>query len=192
MQRAQLLFLLFMLTSVILKSQIVPTQFGQIQGSANGTILQFLGIPFAKPPIDTLRWKPPLNPDNWTGVLNTTSFAPACPQKRFEQGGTNDTILGNEDCLYLNIWTPQVTAANLPVLVFIHGGGNQQGSASEENGGTQMFFGKNLAERGNAVVVTLQYRLGPLGFLAHPGLEPENTNGISGNYAVMDQILALN
>ncbi|MBL0339889.1 MAG: carboxylesterase family protein [Bacteroidetes bacterium] len=175
-----------------MNAQLVTTQFGQIQGSTNGNVLQFLGIPFAKPPVDTLRWKPPVNPDNWPGVLNTTSFAPVCPQKNFDQGGTNDTIIGNEDCLYLNIWTPQLNTGNLPVLVFIHGGGNQQGSASEENGGTQMFFGKNMADRGNAVVVTIQYRLGPLGFLAHPGLEPENANGISGNYAVMDQILALN
>lgn len=171
--------------------QIVNTQFGQIQGALNGSTYQFLGIPFAKPPIDSLRWRAPLNPDNWAGVLTTTNFAPVCPQKNFETGGTGDTIIGNEDCLYLNVWTPQLVTSNLPVMVFIHGGGNQQGSASEVNGGTEMFFGKNLAERGNAVVVTIQYRLGPLGFLVHPGLEPENPNGVSGNYAILDQILAL-
>lgn len=172
-------------------SQIVNTQFGQIQGAMNGNVFQFLGIPFAKPPVNTLRWKAPQNPDSWTNVLSTTNFPPVCPQKNFEQDGTTYTLEGNEDCLYLNIWTPQVTNPNLPVLVFIHGGGNQQGSSSEVNGGTQMFFGKNMAERGNAVIVTIQYRLGPLGFLVHPGLEAENTNNVSGNYAVLDQVLAL-
>lgn len=174
-----------------LKAQTVNTPFGQIQGSMNGTVYQFLGIPFAKPPIGGLRWKAPLNPDNWSGTLTTTSFAPVCPQKRYEQGGTTFTLEGNEDCLYLNVWTPQIGAGNKPVLVFIHGGGNQQGSTSQLTGGTQIFFGKNMAERGNAVIVTIQYRLGPLGFLVHPGLESENINNISGNYGVLDQILAL-
>lgn len=191
MNKKLLLLLFLFLFCLKGKSQIVSTEFGQIQGSTNGTIKQFLGIPYAKPPVDSLRWKAPQNPDNWVGTLNTTSYAPVCPQKKFDQGGTNDTIIGNEDCLYLNVWTPQTTSANLPVLVFIHGGGNQQGSANEINGGTEMYFGKNMAERGNAVIVTIQYRLGPLGFLVHPGLEPENPNGTAGNYAAMDQILAL-
>jgi len=172
-------------------AQVVNTQFGQVQGSLNGTVNQFLGIPFAKPPVDSLRWKAPLNPDPWTGILVTNNFAPECPQKKFNQGSTADTIIGNEDCLYLNIWSPQLSGS-LPVMVFIHGGGNQQGSAGEVNGGTQMYFGKNMSERGNVIVVTIQYRLGPLGFLVHPGLEPENPNNVSGNYAVLDQILALN
>lgn len=191
MNKKLLLLLLLFTFCLNGMSQIVSTEFGQIQGSTNGTIKQFLGIPFAKPPVDSLRWRAPQNPDNWVGTLNTTTFAPVCPQKKFDQGGTNDTIIGNEDCLYLNVWTPQTTSANLPVLVFIHGGGNQQGSANEINGGTEMYFGKNMAERGNAVIVTIQYRLGPLGFLVHPGLEPENANGTAGNYAAMDQILAL-
>lgn len=174
-----------------LAAQTVNTQFGQIQGSLNGTIHQFLGIPYAKPPVNNLRWKAPQNPTAWTGTLLTNSFAPVCPQKAFTQGSTSYTLTGNEDCLYLNVWTPQTGAGNRPVLVFIHGGGNQQGSTSEVNGGTQMYFGKNMAERGNAVIVTIQYRLGPLGYLVHPGLEPENTSNVSGNYAVMDHILAL-
>ncbi len=82
-------------------------------------------------------------------------------------------------------------SGNLPVMVFIHGGGNQQGGASQEASGTIMYDGKNMAERGNAVVVTIQYRLGPLGFLVHPGLDAENENGVSGNYGILDQILAL-
>ncbi len=190
-QKIRLLFSLLFISVSIIYAQTVSTQFGPVQGSLNGTIHQFLGIPFAKPPVGNLRWRAPQNPTNWTSTLLTNSFAPVCPQKKFTQGSTTYTITGNEDCLYLNIWTPQTGAGSRPVLVFIHGGGNQQGGASEDGGGTQMYIGKNLAERGDAVVVTIQYRLGPLGFLVHPGLEPENTNNISGNYAVMDQILAL-
>jgi para-nitrobenzyl esterase len=189
--RPLLTSLIIQLFTTSLYSQTVNTQFGQIQGSMNGSVYQFLGIPFAKPPTGTLRWKAPQDPNTWNGVLTTTNFPPVCPQKNFEQGSTAYTLEGNEDCLYLNIWTPQVGSGNRPVMVFIHGGGNQQGSSSEVGGGTQMFFGKNMAERGNAVVVTIQYRLGPLGFLVHPGLEPENTANVSGNYAVLDQILAL-
>jgi para-nitrobenzyl esterase len=185
------LILLFTLLLNVLDAQIVSTQFGNIQGSLNGTVYQFLGIPFARPPVDSLRWRVPQDPVSWAGIKNTTAFAPVCPQKNFAQGDTGYTIEGNEDCLYLNVWTPQTTAATLPVLVFIHGGGNQQGGASEVSGGTQMYLGKNMAERGNAVIVTIQYRLGPFGFLVHPGLETENTKGISGNYAILDQILAL-
>ncbi|MBL7920424.1 MAG: carboxylesterase family protein [Bacteroidia bacterium] len=183
--------LLFTILFSSVSSQTVTTQFGPVQGSINGSVIQFLGIPFAKPPVGSLRWKAPQNPDSWSSALITNSFAPVCPQKKFTQGSSSYTLTGNEDCLYLNIWTPQTGAGTRPVLVFIHGGGNQQGGASEDGGGTQMFFGKNMAQRGNAVVVTIQYRLGPLGFLVHPGLEQENTNNVSGNYAVMDQVLAL-
>jgi para-nitrobenzyl esterase len=190
---ARILSVIFLILANVgaIQSQTVSTQFGSIQGAQNGNVYQFLGIPYAKPPVNDLRWKAPENPNNWVNTLATTSFAPVCPQKLFQQGDTTSTIVGNEDCLYLNVWTPQVGAGTRPVLVFIHGGGNQQGSANEVNGGTQMYFGKNMAERGDAVIVTIQYRLGPLGFLVHPGLEPENANGTAGNYAVLDQILAL-
>lgn len=174
-----------------INAQTVSTTFGQIQGTNNGASSEFLGIPFAKPPVGSLRWKAPLNPDAWATILSTTSFAPVCPQKKFEQGDTTYAILGDEDCLYLNVWTPQMTVDNLPVMVYIHGGGNQQGGTSQSTGGTQIFHGQNLAERGNAVVVTIQYRLGVLGYLVHPGLEQENANNTAGNYAVLDQLLAL-
>ncbi len=182
----------FILDSFVLYSQtVVSTQFGQVQGSVNGGVYQFLGIPFAKPPVGNLRWKAPENPDNWSITLITNAFKPACPQKDFKPDGTF-TLKGNEDCLYLNIWTPQLgTSANKAVMVFIHGGGNQQGSASDSSGGMPMYFGKNLSQRGDVVVVTIQYRLGPFGFLVHPGLEAENVNNQSGNYGVLDQILAL-
>ncbi len=186
-----ILCLLIASFSATVYAQTVTTQYGVVQGSMNGPVYQFLGIPFATPPLGNLRWKAPQTPAAWAGVLNTTAFAPVCTQKKFAQGSSSYTYTGSEDCLYLNLWTPQTSNSTLPVMVFIHGGGNQQGGASEEGGGTQMYIGKNLSERGNAVVVTIQYRLGPLGFLVHPGLEPENTTNKAGNYAVMDQILAL-
>jgi para-nitrobenzyl esterase len=187
-----ILVLAFLISFVVLSNaQIVDTQFGKILGSVNGNVYQFLGIPFAKPPVDSLRWRVPQNPEYWSGILNATNFSPVCPQKKFVQGDTTFTIEGDEDCLYLNIWTPDIGNFNYPVMVFIHGGGNQQGGASQITSGTQMYSGKNMAERGNAVIVTIQYRLGPLGFLVHPGLEAENANHVSGNYAVFDQILAL-
>lgn len=189
--RSAAIALLIFIACESLQSQVIQTQYGPIEGVKNGTIYQFLGVPFAKPPVDSLRWKEPREPNSWTDTLLAASFAPVCPQKEFQQGDTTYTLKGDEDCLYLNIWTPQTQTADLPVMVFIHGGGNQQGGASETNGGTQMYFGKNLSERGNVVVVTIQYRLGPLGFLVHPGLEAENENGVSGNYAVLDQVLAL-
>jgi para-nitrobenzyl esterase len=187
-----LLFLLFLISA---DAQVVATQFGQVQGHTDGTVYEFLGIPFAKPPVDTLRWRAPENPNSWATTLVADSFAPACPQKYFPQAAsanTGDSTYGSEDCLYLNVWTPSVSStAGLPVLVFIHGGGNQQGSASEVDAGTQTYFGKNMSARGNAVIVTIQYRLGPLGFLVHPGLDSESVSHTSGNYAVLDQILAL-
>jgi para-nitrobenzyl esterase len=186
------IFVISLWVSLGTKAQVVTTQFGKVQGTLNGTTYQFLGIPFAKPPVGNLRWKAPQNPDTWTSTLLTNSFSPVCPQKHFETNDPVGVAIGNEDCLYLNIWTPQITAgANKAVMVYIHGGGNQQGSASEEQGGTQIFFGKNLSSRGDVVVVTIQYRLGPFGFLAHAGLEPETSNNTSGNYAILDQILAL-
>lgn len=189
--KAYLSLVLFLLLTTGSQAQIVNTQFGQVQGHLNGNTYQFLGIPFAKPPVDSLRWKAPQSPNIWPGILATTKFAPVCPQKNYTQFDTTYTLEGNEDCLYLNVWTPQTDSGNRPVMVFIHGGGNQQGSASQITSGTELYNGKNLAERGDVVVVTIQYRLGPLGFLVHPGLEVENTNGVSGNYAVLDQILAL-
>ncbi|HNY02035.1 MAG TPA: carboxylesterase family protein [Bacteroidales bacterium] len=183
--------LLMALLHMVAGGQTVSTQFGPVEGHLNGAVHEFLGIPFARPPVDTLRWKAPLDPVAWTGVFQANAFAPVCPQKRFEQGDTTFTLEGNEDCLYLNLWTPATGPGNRPVMVFLHGGGNQQGGASQISGGALIYSGKNLAERGDVVVVTIQYRLGPLGFLVHPGLELENNEGVAGNYGLMDQILAL-
>jgi len=182
--------ILFLLGFTVLQSQTVQTAYGPVTGQMNGAVYEFLGVPFATPPTDSLRWRPPLPPQTWTSPLAVQNFAPKCPQKASTQMDTTYTIEGDEDCLYLNVWTPDLSA-NLPVMVFIHGGGHQAGSASEITGGTYIYHGKNMAQRGDVVVVTIQYRLGALGFLAHPGLEAENPYGISGNYGIMDQILSL-
>ncbi|MBI1306660.1 MAG: carboxylesterase family protein [Bacteroidetes bacterium] len=182
------LIALFCLTHFA-SAQTVPTQYGPVTGHKNGTIYEFLGIPFASPPTGNFRWKSPIAPANWASFL-ADSFPPACPQRRYVQGDTTSYITGEEDCLKLNIWSPD-TAANLPVMVFIHGGGNTQGSTGEKSAGTYLYHGKHIAERGGVVVVTIQYRLGVLGYMVHPGLELENTNRISGNYGVLDQIMAL-
>ncbi len=174
----------------LLPADTVRTRFGRVQGNLYDGGLEFLGIPFAQPPVGALRWRPPVDPTPWASVLQAQAFRPACPQKRFSRGQDEATLEGDEDCLQLNVWTPATRSSGLPVLVFIHGGGQQQGSAGEIQAGTQIYNGRNLAARGQAVVVTIQYRLGPLGYLVHPGLEPE-AGGTSGNYGVMDQIQAL-
>ncbi|MCB0628241.1 MAG: carboxylesterase family protein [Saprospiraceae bacterium] len=171
-------------------AQTVSTQYGPVTGQMNGNLYEFLGIPYAAPPVGTLRWKPTIPPESWTGPITAHQFPPKCPQKNFDQGDTTGVVEGEEDCLYLNVWSPDISA-NLPVMVFIHGGGNQAGSTSEIAGGTEIYYGKNMAERGNVVLVTIQYRLGPLGYLVHPGLEVENSDEVAGNYGVMDQIFAL-
>lgn len=172
------------------RAQTLQTQYGPVTGTQEGTVYIFRGIPFAAPPTGDLRWRPTQAPQPWTAPRATMEFPPVCPQKHYEQGDTSYTLVGDEDCLYLNVWSPNLTG-NYPVMVYIHGGGNQQGSSSETVGGITLYDGKNLADRGNVVVVTIQYRLGILGYLVHPGLEAENSDNTAGNYAVMDQIFAL-
>ncbi|MCF8371539.1 MAG: carboxylesterase family protein [Bacteroidales bacterium] len=188
--KSSFLIIFFGLCVGSIHAQTIQTQYGPVTGHSNGAVYEFLGIPFASPPVGDLRWKPTEPPSPWTVPILADSFPPKCPQKKYGLGDTTFTMEGQEDCLYLNVWTPD-TSAGLPVMVFIHGGGNQQGSASEVAAGTYLYQGKNLAGRGNVVVVTLQYRLGALGYLVHPGLETENAQGISGNYGVIDQLMAL-
>ncbi|MCB0635969.1 MAG: carboxylesterase family protein [Lewinella sp.] len=183
-----LLVVLILATS--LHAQTVSTQYGPVTGHLNGAIYEFLGIPFAAPPVGTLRWRPTAAPADWTVPLLADSFPPKCPQKDLVQGEELGEIVGDEDCLYLNVWSPDTTAS-LPVMVFIHGGGNQGGSSSETAAGAYIYPGNHLAERGQVILVTIQYRLGPLGYLVHPGLELENAPGTAGNYGVMDQLFAL-
>ena len=169
---------------------LVTTGVGDIQGAQedNG-VWRFLGIPFAESPVDELRWKPPVQP----GCLEAQpfvadSFGPKCPQ--LEDGA----VAGAEDCLHLNVWTPEGYApdSKLPVMFYIHGGANILGSTSDMIGpGRPAYTGKFFSERHDVVFVTAQYRLGPLGFLALPELSAESEHRASGHYAHLDQIAAL-
>lgn len=171
------------------ESGLVATEYGLVRGFQDGQTYAYLGLPFAAPPLGALRWQPPAAPTPWAGELSASTFGPPCPQVDDDGNPT-----GNEDCLQLNVWTPISAApgAGLPVLVFMHGGGNVQGAASAGGQtGSGMYEGRMLAERGQAVVVTLQYRLGALGFLVHPSLAAESPHGAAGNYGLLDQIAAL-
>lgn len=176
-------------TGTIPGTYTVQIEQGWLQGfQASSGSVAFLGIPFATPPIGGLRWQPPQEIKAWTTTRPALTFSSPCPQV-----DANGTAYGNEDCLYLNVWKPlnTATSALLPVMVFMHGGGNTQGSASAERGGIYLYDGKLLAERGQVVVVTIQYRIGALGFLAHSSLKAENQQGLTGNYGLLDQIASL-
>lgn len=151
---------------------------GRIQGaSLNAGGAVFKGIPFAAPPVGELRWREPNPVKPWTGVRDATRFGSRCMQS-----GNNVS----EDCLYLNVWTPEWPAkSRRPVMLWIHGGGNFAGSS-----GDAVFDGEKLAEHG-VVLVSANYRLGVFGFFAHPELTAESTHHASGNYGLMDQIAAL-
>jgi para-nitrobenzyl esterase len=166
-------------------AQQVLTESGNLSGiSANGLSV-YKGVPFAAPPVRDLRWRPPVPAAPWTGTRKADAFAPACMQVGVSMPGETPPVV-SEDCLYLNIWTPAKTAhEHLPVIVWIYGGGYINGSAS-----MPLYWGDRLAERG-VIVVTIAYRLGPLGFLALPELTRESPHHSSGNYGLMDQIAAL-
>jgi para-nitrobenzyl esterase len=158
---------------------------GAIQGTGTNGLTVYKGVPYAAPPLGDLRWREPQPVKPWKGLRSADTFAPACLQKGVSMPGEAPPTV-NEDCLYLNIWTPTGTATeHLPVIVWIHGGGYSNGSAS-----MPLYWGDRLAHKG-VVVVTIAYRLGPLGFLAHPELTRESAHHSSGNYGLMDQIAAL-
>ncbi|MGA2418594.1 MAG: carboxylesterase family protein [Candidatus Acidiferrum sp.] len=177
---------------------------GALQGWMQGDIAVFEGLPFAKPPVGDLRWRPPQPADAWTGVRDATRPSHPCMQRL---SGTDSffaplaaaygvdfaiyTLEPSEDCLYLNVWTPQLpTGANqlpaglkLPVMVWIHGGSNRVGVGAD-------YDGSSLAAHG-VIVVTFNYRLGAMGFFAHPELTAESAHHSSGNYGLLDQLAAL-
>jgi para-nitrobenzyl esterase len=162
----------------------VRVESGVIEGVAKDALTIYMGVPFAAPPVGELRWRGPQLVVPWKGKLQATSFAPACMQKGVSMPGETPPAT-SEDCLYLNIWTAAKTDERLPVMVWIHGGGYTNGSAS-----MPLYWGDKLAQRG-VLVVTIAYRLGALGFLAHPELTAESAKKSSGNYGLLDQIAAL-
>src|SRR3990167_3982055 len=167
------------------KAEPIAIDSGQIEGSQLGTRRVFKGIPYAAPPVGPLRWRPPQPAPSWRGVRKAISHSFACPQlESYPPGGPQEPT--SEDCLTLNVWAPATQGAGkLPVMVWIHGGGLISGSGS-----LPQYAGDQLAARG-VVVVTINYRLGVLGFLAHPELNRESPHGGSGNYGLLDQIAAL-
>jgi para-nitrobenzyl esterase len=162
----------------------VTTESGAVVGEPIGEVLLYRAIPYAAPPTGPLRWRPPQPTVKWSGLRVSRRFAPACPQQGVSMAGEAPQPT-SEDCLYLNIWTPAGNTENLPVLVWLHGGAFVNGSAS-----MPLYWGDRLAARG-IIVVTVAYRLGALGFLAHPELSAESPSASSGNYGLMDQIAAL-
>jgi para-nitrobenzyl esterase len=160
------------------------TESGRVEGTRENGLAIYKAIPFAAPPTGDLRWKPPQPVKPWAGTRAAKTFAPACMQTGVSMPGETPPPI-SEDCLYLNIWTPAEAPSRAPVLVWVYGGGFDNGSAA-----MPLYWGDRLAKRG-IVVVTVAYRVGPLGFLAHPELTRESPNHTSGNYGLMDQIAAL-
>lgn len=163
----------------------VLVESGAVEGVSKDGVTAYLGLPFAAPPVGELRWREPQPVKAWEGTRTATSFAPACMQKGVSMPGEKPPVT-SEDCLYLNIWTPAKSAdERLPIIIWIHGGGYKNGSAS-----MPLYWGDRLAQQG-VIVITIAYRLGPLGFLAHPDLIAESPHKSSGNYGLLDQIAAL-
>src|ERR1044071_6864071 len=155
---------------------------GAVSGTAENGISIFKGIPFAAPPVGDLRWKAPAPVKSWSGVRKADAFANACMQPPRSQGNTAPV---SEDCLYLNVWTPAKSAREkIPVIVWIHGGGFVGGSTS-----IGLYDGNGYARKG-VVFVSLAYRLGPYGFMAHPELSRESGHG-SGTYGIQDLVAGL-
>jgi para-nitrobenzyl esterase len=158
---------------------VAGTANGVVLGVASGAVDEFLGVPYAAPPVGALRWQPPKPAASWTGVRDATQFAPHCPQPASPFGKASTS----EDCLYLNVFTPshQQPGSGSPVMVWIHGGALVTGESDDYNPAKLVADG--------VTVVTINYRLGALGFLAHPALA--DGKGQSGDYGLMDQQAAL-
>ena len=168
----------------------VSTEHGMLEGAwsqADASIGVFRGIPYAQPPVGDLRWRAPQDLTSWTGVRQATTFGAACWQSYSDDAfvWSRGEFLRSEDCLHLNIWQPEKADATAPVMVWFHGGAHTGGFAHVE-----LFDGTELARQG-VLVVTVNYRLGPWGFLAHPALAEESEHNSTGNYGLMDKIAAL-
>jgi para-nitrobenzyl esterase len=164
----------------------VRVEGGLIQGTLEDALTVYRGIPFASPPVGDLRWRAPQPAAKWDGVRQADTFGPRCVQGMGNPANAGQGPATSEDCLYLNVWTPAKSARErIPVLVWIYGGGFNAGATSEPN-----YSGENLAKKG-VVLVSIAYRVGQLGFLAHPDLSAETENHVSGNYGLLDMIAGL-
>ena len=171
---------------------VVAVDGGRISGRREGQagVRAFLGIPYAAAPVGALRWRPPQPVAPWHGVRPAQALAPQCLQPKRPADSVYAEYAGvqpmSEDCLYLNVWSAAPAAgARWPVMVWFHGGAFKQGAGSNP-----VFVRGNLAEQG-VVLVTFNYRLGPFGFMAHPGLSAESAARSSGNYGLLDMAAAL-
>ncbi len=168
-------------------SDPVKISAGLVEGETlKDGIKVYKGIPFAAPPVNDLRWKAPQKTEGWKGIRKAFKYGPACQQPDMSKLTMRKYETISEDCLYLNVWTPAGSVdEKLPVMVWFHGGAFMVGTASDD-----YYDGQDLARRG-VIVVTVNYRLGPFGFLAHPLLSKESEHSVSGNYGLLDQIIAL-
>ncbi len=183
-RRATSIMAAMLATTAAAQSSRVTTDTGAVQGTHADATLVFKGIPYAAPPVGPARWKPPMPAARWTGVRDARQFGAACPQGTEHKESWAQVGPMSEDCLFLNVWRP-ARSGKFPVMVFLHGGGFTYGAA-----GVPLYDGAGLAKRG-VVIVTINYRLGRLGFFAHPALTREDPTGRLGNYAIMDQVAAL-
>ena len=181
------------------KGPLVHLTSGTLEGALRGDIAVFEGVPFAMPPVGALRWREPQPVASWPGVRDATRPSHPCMQNvagtdsfieplaaTYGVAFSRQTLDPSEDCLYLNVWTPQLQpGTHLPVMVWLHGGSNRVGSGTEA-----AYDGAILASHG-VIVVTVNYRLGAMGFFSHPELTAESPHHSSGNYGLLDQIAAL-
>jgi para-nitrobenzyl esterase len=159
---------------------------GALQGATANGVTSFKGIPFAQPPVGELRWKPPQPVKAWAGTRNATAYGADCMQEPFPGDAAPLGVTPAEDCLYVNVWTPANRGSRkLPVMVWIYGGGFVNGGSSPT-----VYDGSEFA-KDDVVLVSFNYRLGHFGFFAHPALSAEQKGGLLGNYAIMDQLAAL-
>jgi para-nitrobenzyl esterase len=168
-------------------TDVVAIEGGQISGVVDRGVRVFKGLPYAAAPVGELRWKPPQPVRPWPGVRDASRYGAECPQTQYAAGSVYIRPLQpqSEDCLFLNVWTTAAAGESRPVFVWIHGGALSKGSGISDTRD-----GVPLAKKG-IVLVSINYRLGPLGYLAHPELSAESPHTSSGNYGVLDQIAAL-
>jgi len=168
-------------------TEVVTVEGGDVRGEIRDGVRSFKGVPYAAPPVGEWRWRPPQPAPAWQGIREAREFGPDCPQSPYPRLSLfySPPRVQQEDCLCLNVWTAARTGEKRPVMVWIHGGALTRGS-----GAAPTYDGASLARQG-VVLVTLNYRLGVLGFLAHRELSAESPKGASGNYGILDQLAAL-